>query len=260
MAEMDGIFTGELMDDGEIREVSTRKSDGKKKEVVKKGFLQNTEGRLYENDDGSHGSNEQSGPKYDPVEAQLAHLPEGLRKKCAVVDTTKMSKEESRDAMEQYANTGRVTSGPAAPGGPARQPSEKETKDFEDMLKKAQIKSAEEHAAKQKSAYNDADEPSFALKLGGKKGSKLTELEHECSEVTHPKLGGEAYSLSVSMPEEVEDMSMVDVEVSALKVEVEVTGTKLALNLAWPKEVDADAAKAKFSKKKRTLTILAPLK
>eukprot|EP00283_Hemiselmis_rufescens_P004792 CAMPEP_0173425082 /NCGR_PEP_ID=MMETSP1357-20121228/4876_1 /TAXON_ID=77926 /ORGANISM="Hemiselmis rufescens, Strain PCC563" /LENGTH=249 /DNA_ID=CAMNT_0014388455 /DNA_START=166 /DNA_END=915 /DNA_ORIENTATION=+ len=249
------------MDDGEIKEVSTRVSGGKKKDVVKKGFLSNTAGKLYENEDGSHGSNEQSGPKYDPVEAQLSHLPEGLRKKCAIVDTTKMSKEESRDAMEQYANTGRVTSGPPAPRGPARQPSEKETKDFEEMLKKAQVKSAEEHAAKQKSAYNGAEEPTFPLKLGGGKGAnRLTELEHECSEVTHPKLGGEAYSLVVSMPEEVEDMSAVDVEVSALKVEVEVTGTKLALNLAWPKEVDADAAKAKFSKKKRTLTILAPLK
>jgi hypothetical protein len=39
-------------------------------------------------------SKEQSGPKYDPVEAQLSHLPEGLRKRCAVVDTTRLSKDE----------------------------------------------------------------------------------------------------------------------------------------------------------------------
>ena len=95
--------------------------------------------RLPPPDDGSHGSREQSGPKYDPVEAQLAHLPEGLRKKCAIVDTTKMTPEESRDAMEQYANTGRVTRGPAAPGGAARQPSEREKKDFEEMLRMAQV-------------------------------------------------------------------------------------------------------------------------
>ena len=33
----------------------------------------------------------------------------------------------------------------------------------------------------------------------------------------------------------------------------------MALNLAWPSEVVADVAKAKFNKKKRTLTIVAPI-
>ncbi len=41
-------------------------------------------------------SKEQAGPFYDPAEASLRHLPEGLRRKCAVVDTTKLSKEEVR--------------------------------------------------------------------------------------------------------------------------------------------------------------------
>jgi hypothetical protein len=54
-------------------------------------------------------------------------------------------------------------------------------------------------------------------------------------------------------------MSNVDVEISALKVEVTIASSSHALNLGWPKEVDADLAKAKFSKKTRQLTILAPV-
>ncbi len=54
-------------------------------------------------------------------------------------------------------------------------------------------------------------------------------------------------------------MSNVDVEISALKVEVKCTSSMHVLNLAWPGEVDADLAKAKFSKKTRQLTVLAPL-
>ncbi len=42
-----------------------------------------------------------------------------------------MTPEEARDAMEQYANTGRVVTGPAAPGGSARTMSEKEKKEFD---------------------------------------------------------------------------------------------------------------------------------
>lgn len=61
------------------------------------------------------------------------------------------------------------------------------------------------------------------------------------------------------MPDGVEDLSAVDVEVSSLKAEVTILSSKLALNLAWPAEIDADLAKAKFSKKKRTLTIIAPV-
>ena len=33
----------------------------------------------------------------------LSHLPKSLRDKCAIVDTTKMTKEETADAMNQYA-------------------------------------------------------------------------------------------------------------------------------------------------------------
>ena len=38
----------------------------------------------------------------------------------AIVDTTKMNKDEIKDAMTQYAESGRVSSGPAAPKGLAR--------------------------------------------------------------------------------------------------------------------------------------------
>ena len=38
----------------------------------------------------------------------------------AIVDTTKMNKDEIKDAMTQYAESGRVSSGPAAPTGLAR--------------------------------------------------------------------------------------------------------------------------------------------
>ena len=61
------------------------------------------------------------------------------------------------------------------------------------------------------------------------------------------------------MPDEIEDMGCVEVEVSALKAEVQSTVSNRALNLAWPSEINADIAKAKFSKKKRTLTITAPI-
>lgn len=130
-------------------------------------------------EDGTHGSREQSGPFYDPAEEQLKHLPEGLRKKCAVVDTTKMTPEETRDAMEQYAQSGRVTSGPAAVGGPARKPSEREKKEFDEMLRKMSVKA---------DAYNGADEPSFALKFDKKKSkaSSLTEFDHECTKIPFP--------------------------------------------------------------------------
>mmetsp|Transcript_36632 Transcript_36632/g.114362 ORF Transcript_36632/g.114362 Transcript_36632/m.114362 type:complete len:128 (-) Transcript_36632:929-1312(-) len=78
---------------------------------------------------------------------QLAHLPESLRKKCAIVDTTKMSKDEIQDAMSQYANTGRVLSGPAAPGGSARNDPQYE-REFAKLYKKAEA---------------EAPEPTFAL-------------------------------------------------------------------------------------------------
>lgn len=251
--EVDGIAVGEKMSDDEMRPVSTKKV-GAGKPIVQKGFLNSAKnaGKLYENEDGTHGSREQSGPFYDPAEEQLKHLPEGLRKKCAVVDTTKMTPEETRDAMEQYAQSGRVTSGPAAVGGPARKPSEREKKEFDEMLRKMSVKA---------DAYNGADEPSFALKFDKKKSkaSSLTEFDHECTKIPFPALGCDAYSLVVTMPDEIQDMGSVEVEVSALKAEVQSTVSNRALNLAWPSEINADIAKAKFSKKKRTLTITAPI-
>lgn len=45
-----------------------------------------------------------------------------------------MTKEEARDAMQQYADTGRVTHGPAAPGGDARQLSEREKREFDGKI------------------------------------------------------------------------------------------------------------------------------
>lgn len=72
-------------------------------------------------------------------------------------------------------------------------------------------------------------------------------------------VGCDAYNLVVTIPEEIKDMSSLEVDVSSLKAEVKSTKTKLALNLAWPEEINADIAKATFSKKKRTLTILAPV-
>lgn len=217
--EVDGIAVGEKMSDDEMRPVSTKKVGAAKPVVVQRGFLNNAKnaGKIYENgefgvdffgsspqlpsspylvcpccgrqltdcngllypEDGTHGSREQSGPFYDPAEEQLKHLPEGLRKKCAVVDTTKMTPEETRDAMEQYAKSGRVTSGPAAVGGPARKPSEREKKEFDEMLRQMSVKA---------DAYNGADKPTFALGFEKKKGKacSLSEFDHECTKIPYP--------------------------------------------------------------------------
>lgn len=89
-----------------------------------------------------------------------------------------MTPEETRDAMEQYASKGRVTSGPAAPGGPARKPSDKK-KDFDEMLRKMEV-------ADKQGAYPNADEPTFALGFGKKTAGLLKEFEHQCIRIQHP--------------------------------------------------------------------------
>mmetsp|Transcript_36636 Transcript_36636/g.114384 ORF Transcript_36636/g.114384 Transcript_36636/m.114384 type:complete len:381 (-) Transcript_36636:929-2071(-) len=145
----DDIAISEAIDADEICAVSTTRK--KPSNVVKKGFLMGDgAGKLYKNDDGTYGSNEQAGAidsSEQMRQQQLAHLPESLRKKCAIVDTTKMSKDEIQDAMSQYANTGRVLSGPAAPGGSARNDPQYE-REFAKLYKKAEA---------------EAPEPTFAL-------------------------------------------------------------------------------------------------
>lgn len=99
------MLVAEKISADEIKEVtSSRKVGGKP--AVKKGFLSGKNaGKLYENEDGSYGSTEQANT-ISESERSISHLPKGLREKCAIVDTTKLGKDEIRDAMTQYAETG----------------------------------------------------------------------------------------------------------------------------------------------------------
>ena len=73
-----------------------------------------------------------------------------------------------------------------------------------------QVKSAQE-----KDAYNNAEAPSFALGFDKKLHVRrsIKEFEHEVEKVAYPASGGEAYNLVVKIPEEIEDMASIDVEV-----------------------------------------------
>eukprot|EP00802_Teleaulax_amphioxeia_P023762 Tamp_24386.p1 GENE.Tamp_24386~~Tamp_24386.p1 ORF type:complete len:160 (+),score=46.68 Tamp_24386:448-927(+) len=155
-----------------------------------------------------------------------------------------MNKDEIKDAMTQYAESGRVTSGPAMPKGLAR----KDPK-FE-----------EEFAKLHKKAGDEAPEPTFALGgLKSKKPSKIQELNHSFETVAEGE-GAKpvGYKLTIDLPEGITGMEDLDVEVSCHKIEVKCKDGTHALNLVWPSRVDPDAVAAKMRKKLGKLVLSAP--
>ena len=224
----------------EASDASSAESLGKMRDIrkpIKKGFLRASSGRgveLYP--EGSAEGIPKPGEQYDP----LGHIPENVRKKCHVIDSGALRGEDFERVARQYAETGRLDT--SVPGVYAKGSEPGGKREVGIGHPKVRARSARSASRSEPALQVDGEplEKPFA-KLVPEHATTVTDSSVEIV-LKLPSLRG----------------GMASVEINTSETSVLVVSPEYAVSVTLPKRVDPDATTAKFSSKRKTLTILMP--
>jgi len=217
---------------------------------IKKGFLSSAAGlgaELYP--EGSAEGIPKPGEQYDP----LGHIPENVRKNCHVIDSGALRGEDFERVTRQYAETGRLDT--SAPGVYAKgsEPGGKQ----EVGIGHPKTKAASETRASE--PRSDVAKPHGEPERSKNK-TGATVAKESSKRVPEYALSIASDSASVEivvqMPELRGGMASVDLDTS--ETALSLISPEYALAVTLPKRADPEGATAKFSSKRKTLTIILP--
>ena len=218
---------------------------------IKKGFLSSAAGlgaELYP--EGSAEGIPKPGEQYDP----LGHIPENVRKNCHVIDSGALRGEDFERVTRQYAETGRLDT--SAPGVYAKgsEPGGKQ----EVGIGHPKTKAASETRASE--PRSDVAKPHGEPERSKNKTDATVAKESSTKRVPEYALSIASDSASmeivVQMPELRGGMASVDLDTS--ETALSLISPEYALAVTLPKRADPEGATAKFSSKRKTLTIILP--
>ena len=218
---------------------------------IKKGFLSSAAGlgaELYP--EGSAEGIPKPGEQYDP----LGHIPENVRKNCHVIDSGALRGEDFERVTRQYAETGRLDT--SAPGVYAKgsEPGGKQ----EVGIGHPKTKAASETRASE--PRSDVAKPHGEPERSKNKTDAKVAKESSKRRVPEYALSIASDSASVEivvqMPELRGGMASVDLDTS--ETALSLISPEYALAVTLPKRADPEGATAKFSSKRKTLTIILP--
>ena len=216
---------------------------------IKKGFLSSAAGlgaELYP--EGSAEGIPKPGEQYDP----LGHIPENVRKNCHVIDSGALRGEDFERVTRQYAETGRLdTSAPGVyakgsePGGKREvgigHPKEKSasgTRASETRLNTAKPPQPEQSRNETIATPRDSSKrvPEYAVSTAS----------------------DSAVEIVVRLPELRGGMASVDLDTS--ETALSLRSPEYELEVTLPRRADPEGTTAKFSSKRKTLTVVLPTK
>ena len=220
------------------------------KKPIKKGFLSSASGlgaELYP--EGSAEGIPKPGEQYDP----LGHIPENVRKNCHVIDSGALRGEDFERVTRQYAETGRLdTSAPGVyakgsePGGKRevgighpKEESASGTRASETRLNTAKPERVPEQSRNET--------------IATRRDSSKRVPEYAVSTASDS-----AVEIVVRLPELRGGMTSVDLDTSETALSLRSPEYELAVTL--PRRADPEGTTAKFSSRRKTLTVVLPTK
>jgi hypothetical protein len=219
-----------LPENGEKQKDAPRPTKATK--PIKKGFLFPSGGAdasLYPN--GSAEGIPKPGEQFDP----LGHIPENIRKTCHVIDSGALRGADFERVTKQYAETGRLDT--SAPG--------------------VYVKGSEPGSKPEKVGMGHPIEKKMentsAASCSGKRDTEKPKLVPE--HVTNTN--DESVEIVVRLPLLVGGMSSVELETG--ETSCSLTSPEYELTVILPKHVDPNGTTAKFSAKRKTLTVVLPV-
>jgi len=223
------------------------------KKPIKKGFLSSASGlgaELYP--EGSAEGIPKPGEQYDP----LGHIPENVRKNCHVIDSGALRGEDFERVTRQYAETGRLDT--SAPGVYAKgsepgltrevgigHPKEKEKSASGTRLSETRLNTAKQERVPEQSRNETIATPS--------RDSSKRVPEYAVSTASDS-----AVEIVVRLPELRGGMASVDLDTSETALSLRSPEYELAVTL--PRRADPEGTTAKFSSRRKTLTVVLPTK
>ena len=217
------------------------------KKPIKKGFLSSISGlgaELYP--EGSAEGIPKPGEQYDP----LGHIPENVRKNCHVIDSGALRGEDFERVTRQYAETGRLDT--SAPGVYAKgsEPGAKR----EVGIGHPKEKAASETSSRQtRSDAANPPEPEPEKTVVTPKEASKRVPQYALSTASDS-----AIEIVVQLPELRGGIASVDLDAS--ETALSLISPEYALAVTLPKRADPEGTTAKFSSKRKTLTIVLPTK
>ena len=186
------------------------------------------------------------GEQYDP----LGHIPENVRKNCHVIDSGALRGEDFERVTRQYAETGRLDT--SAPGVYAKgsEPGAKR----EVGIGHPKEKAASETSSRQtRSDAANPPEPEPEKTVVTPKEASKRVPQYALSTASDS-----AIEIVVQLPELRGGIASVDLDAS--ETALSLISPEYALAVTLPKRADPEGTTAKFSSKRKTLTIVLPTK